>query len=125
MVVENVILGSIAESKGLHEGDEVMLINDKSPAELEWSEIEHLTNTGIYAVNYHCLTTEYAMSCAHLYIASKLTITVRSKSPSPVHSPSPHILDSLICPAPPTHQTELTGEHLSRLTVPGPGCKSE
>ena len=47
VMVENVILGSIAESKGLHSGDEVMLINDKSPAELEWAEIEHLTNTGI------------------------------------------------------------------------------
>lgn len=46
-MVENVNLGSIAESKGLHEGDEVMLLNDKSPAELDWTEIEHLTSNGM------------------------------------------------------------------------------
>lgn len=47
VIIENIVLGSIAESQGLHRGDEVMLINDKSPAELQWAEIEHLTNTGI------------------------------------------------------------------------------
>ena len=52
-------------------------------------------------------------------------MTVRSKSyPGSALSPTSPIFESLICPAPPSHQTELTGEHLLRLTVPRPGCKN-
>ena len=60
------------------------------------------------------------------FSALRLVMTVRSKSypGSVLTSPTSSIFESLICPAPPSHQIELTGEHLLSLTVPRPGCKN-
>lgn len=46
VTVESIIIGSLAETKGFHEGDEVMLISDKNITELGWTEIQHLMESG-------------------------------------------------------------------------------
>ena len=56
--------GSVAESEGLREGDEVMLVNDKNIAERKWTELQELTNLCTSAIQ--CISHKWICILSHL-----------------------------------------------------------
>lgn len=51
---------SVAQSQGLHSGDEIVLVNDTSVTDMGWSDIECLLETGNRLM--------IACVCAHLFV---------------------------------------------------------
>lgn len=102
VIVKEVKRGGVAESKGIKRGDEVALIEDKSVMELGWVEVERLMS------------------------GQEVNLTVRTcLADAPLsHQSTSRIMDSLICPAPPTNHPEISREVLQNLVVPTPSVDS-
>jgi len=92
--------GGVADAQGVNEGDEVMLVNDVSVVELGWEGIGSALEAPSVFLTLRTCHVEMSVSTAA----------------------TSHIMESLICPAPPSHP-KISKDTLNKLIVPMPSCK--